>query len=154
MRETKADDKASAAIKLECRGPLRIFKHNDRGTKGMPDTSVNWNGHTSWLEYKMLTGHENVHNELHGLQLIELIRLENAMFRAWVVAYRNATRTLEACLDIYRPTALLHGAQPIAKEPSNYENLLINLRDHGVARFPGFNHGAVAQLIKQTHTGY
>lgn len=154
MKETAADDKAAHAIKLECAGPLKIYKHNDRGTKGMPDVSVTWAGHTSWLEFKMLKGEAGIHTELDALQLVELYRLERACGRAWVVAYRAHTKTIGACLDIYRPSALLNEGQPLAKELTSYGNLLRDLGTFGVARFGGFNHGAVAELIKQTHSGY
>lgn len=154
MKETAADDKARDAIKRVCTGPIKIYKHNDRGTKGMPDMSVTWSWCTSWLEFKMLTGEENVHGELDPLQLVECERLERAGGRAWVVAYRKGTKTMGEVLDIYLPSALRSGAQPMAKEYSTYENMLTNLRAFGVARFQGFNHGAVAELIKQTHASY
>jgi hypothetical protein len=154
VKETAADDKARDAIKRDCQGPIKIYKHNDRGTKGMPDMSVTWAWCTSWLEFKMLKGEENIHGELDPLQLVELVRLERAGGRAWVIAYRKGTKTMGECLDIYLPTALLNNQQPIAKEASTYDTLLRDVRTFGVARFGGFNHGAVAHLIKATHVSY
>lgn len=152
MKETAADDKARDAIKLRCSGPIRIYKHNDRGTKGMPDMSVAWNGFESWLEFKMLHGEQNIHQELDGLQLVELLKLERALRgHSWVIAYRKATKSQREVLDIYAPSFLIGGAAPAARENSNYDTMLRDLRAYGVARFEGFDHGAVAALIYQTH---
>lgn len=154
MKETAADDKARDAMRKELTGPLRIYKHNDRGTKGMPDMTVTWSLATSWLEFKMLQGDENVHNELDPLQLVELVRLERAGGRAWVIAYRKPTRTQEGYLTIYQPTALMNNQQPVAKEWSTHENVLRDLRLFGVVKFRGFDHAAVVALIKATHGTY
>jgi hypothetical protein len=154
MKETAADDKARDAIKRDCAGPIKIYKHNDRGTKGMPDMSVTWAWCTSWLEFKMLKGEENIHSELDPLQLVELVRLERAGGRAWVIAYRKATKTMGEYLTIYQPTTLLNNQQPVAREWSSHANVLRDLRTFGVAKFQGFNHGAVVALIKATHGTY
>lgn len=154
MKETAADDKARDAMRRELTGPLKIYKHNDRGTKGMPDMTVTWSFCTSWLEFKMLHGDENIHNELDALQLVELVRLERAGGRAWVIAYRKQTKTQGEYLTIYQPTALLNNQQPVAREWSSHANIIRDLRTHGVAKFEGFDHGAVVALIKATHGSY
>lgn len=153
MQEKDANGKARDAIRKQCAGSW-VKKLNDRMTKGLPDTVVAWSSNTSWLEFKMLTGDESIHNELDPIQLVELIRLEHNTHRAWVIAYRKSTRTLSECVDFYRPTLLFNNHQPIPKEPATYANMLQQLHTTGVARFGGFNHAAVAELIKQTHATY
>lgn len=92
-----------AAVNKQCAQALRAhfvqgvyYKHCDKMSSGRPDSTFTWNGVTSWLEFKLLEGGENVHaknaKDTHGLakdQLVELIRLENAGAPAWVVAYRK-----------------------------------------------------------------
>ncbi len=153
MQEKDANGKARDFIRKEC-VRAKVYKHNDRQTKGMPDTSVTWSEATSWLEFKMLHGDESVHNELDPLQLVELVRLEQQCHRAWVIAYRKATKTQDEYLTIYRPTALLSNQAPIAREWSLHANVLRDLRTFGVAKFKGFDHAAVVALIKQTHGTY
>jgi hypothetical protein len=153
MQEKDANGKARDAIRKDC-ARAKVYKHNDRQTKGMPDTSVTWAGATSWLEFKMLHGDEDVHNELDPLQLVECVRLEQQCARAWVVAYRKATKTQGEYLTIYRPTALLHSVMPVAKEWSTHDTVLRDLRTFGVAKFQGFDHAAVVSLIKATHNTY
>lgn len=154
MQERDANAKARDQIRKDCPRAW-VKKLNDRQTKGLPDTVVAWAGAVSWLEFKMLHGDESVHNELDGLQLVELIRLEQQNAgRAWVVAYRARTRTMPDALTIYRPTALLNNQCPIAKELSSHVNILRDLRTYGVARLEGFDHAAVSALIKATHVTY
>jgi hypothetical protein len=149
MKEKDAYNRARDFVRINCPG-AKIYKHNDRGTKGMPDTSVTWSGSTSWLEFKMLEGEENIHNSVRfKLQLIELVRLEYQCHRAWVIAYRKPER-----LTIYKPTALLDLKQPVAREFSTRDNVLRDLRTYGVAQFDGFDHAAVVALIRQTHDAY
>lgn len=153
MQEKDANGKARDALRLAL-VPSRIYKHNDRGTKGMPDTSVIYNEYTSWLEFKMLHGDETVWNELDPLQHVELLKLERACHRAWVVAYRKGNRHTGDALTIYRPSALTNKQQPVARELSSYDNVLRDLQVFGVARFEGFDHGAVVALVKATHASY
>ena len=153
MQEKDANGKARDQIRKDCAGAW-VKKLNDRQTKGLPDTVLAWAGAVSWLEFKMLHGDEDVHNELDPLQLVELVRLEKQTHRAWVVAYRKATRSQGEYLTIYRPMALLNSACPIAKEWTSHDNVLRDLRTFGVAKFQGFDHAAVTALIKQTHNTY
>jgi hypothetical protein len=153
MQEKDANGKARDFIRKEC-VHAKVYKHNDRATKGMPDTSVTWADATSWLEFKMLHGEESIHNELDPIQLVELVRLEQQCHRAWVVAYRKGNKHVGDSLTIYRPTALLRGEVPVAKELTLHVNILRDLRVFGVARFEGLDHAAVVALIKATHGTY
>jgi len=154
MQEKDANAKARDAIRRDC-PRVWIKKLNDRQTKGLPDTVLVWSGHTSWLEFKMLNGAESIHNELDGIQLVELVRLEQQCHRAWVVAYRKGTRTMGDSLTIYRPTALLNNNEPGGtKEWTSHDLMLSHLNCYGVARFQGFDHGAVSRLIQVTHASY
>lgn len=153
MQERDANAKARDQIRKDCPRAW-VKKLNDRQTKGLPDTVLAWAGFVSWLEFKMLHGDESIHNELDGLQLVELVRLEQQCHRAWVIAYRAHTRTIPDALTIYRPTALLNNQCPIAGELTSHVNIIRDLGTFGVARFEGFDHAAVSALIKATHSSY
>lgn len=121
--------------------------------RGKPDSSFTWNGPTSWLEFKHLDHGQSIHSEgaLKKHQLVELVQLQRASGRAWVIAYRKPTRSLEAHTTIYKPNALIRGAQPFPKEYSSHENVVRDLIRFGVAAFPGYDHQALVALIRITH---
>lgn len=162
MREAAANRKC--ADMLQRTFPRHVYyKHNDKSA-GRPDSTFSWNGVTSWLEFKMLEGNEDVHartaTATHGLakiQLAELLKLERAGVPAWVIAYRKTIRSTREHLTIYRPTALITVADritPTWREMSIHDNVLRDLKLYGVAAFPGFDHAAVVALIRQTHGTY
>lgn len=160
MTEGSLKAKACDAVRSTC-PRVKIYNHQDRFANGMPDTSMTWNDRTSWLEFKLLEAGEDLHQELSKDQLMELLDLERACKRAWVVAYRKPNRRAPACLDIFRPSRLTtmvgterRVVQPVPDEqfegigPGNFSLLW----DKGVIRLAGHNHAAVAALIKQTHS--
>ncbi len=137
-----------------------ILQHQDQFQSGRPDTTVTYNGFTSWLEWKHLGPEQSIHSE-HGLrkdQLDQLLKLERASLgRAWVIVFRKG-RTFT---DIYRPSALISVTdgkidyvEPSVKEPleagSEFE-LMTRLYLTGVIRCSGHDFEAVAGLIWSTH---
>lgn len=157
MREAAAN-KYCADTLVKAFPNALYYKHNDRAAKGRPDSTFTWNRITSWLEFKMLEGHEDLHARgTHGLtrvQLMELIRLERAGAPAWVVAFREGTRQVERHTTIYRPSALITAAGTLTPRwliPSNLEDILSDLKHSGVAARRGFDYTAVVHLIHQTH---
>lgn len=162
MREAAANRKCADLLMRSF--PRNVYyKHNDKSA-GRPDSTFTWNGRTSWLEFKMLEGNEDLHartpTATHGLakiQLTELLKLERSGAPSWVIAYRKATRTIPDHLTIYRPSALITIADrvtPTWREMSLRDNALRDLNLCGVAAFPGFDHAAVVALIHQTHGTY
>jgi hypothetical protein len=130
----------------------KIFKHCDKFTAGIPDSSLTWRGFTTWLEFKFLEPNATIHDELDPIQLVELVRLEGQGL-AWVVAFRkgNAKKLVLPRTHIYRPSALLHGAIPYAHELGKYHSVLKDLCRYGVVDFEGFDYAAIAHLIHQSH---
>lgn len=155
MKESKANQKCAARL-VKIFGPrCKYYKHADRFTRGIPDSTFTWNRRTTWLEFKMLAGGEDLHQQLDKIQLVELIQLQSAGL-AWVVAFRKATRLLRERTDIYSPIALLQGGKTVTPslplgELSTHETVLRDLQVHGVASFDGFDYDAVAALIRATH---
>ncbi len=116
MKESKANKKAMDYVMARATGAV-TYKIADRFTAGIPDTVFVWQVPTSWLEFKMLETNESIHDQLKPVQLVELLKLERTSHRAWVVAFRkaNAHRLVLPQTVIYRPSALLHGAVPLAQ---------------------------------------
>ncbi len=160
MKEAAANKKCAEALQRAFGARCKYYKHCDK-TAGRPDSTFTWNGRTSWLEFKMLEGNEDLHarndKTTHGLakiQLVELLALERAGAPAWVIAYRKATRTLPDLTTIYRPSALITVADRVTPpwlELSHHPNVLRDLKTFGVAAFAGFDHAAVVALVHQTH---
>ena len=152
MKESRLNGKARDAIRKDCPKAV-VWKHADRFTAGIPDSSVTWNGADSWLEFKLLGPNESIHDQLKTVQLVELVRVERQTGRAWVVAYRKGSRNgLEApSVTFWRPTALLDGKEPIAQTYASGYDFLERLQEYGVATWEGHDHAAVALLIRLTH---
>lgn len=152
MKESDVNGKARDMIVRECLR-AKVYKHCDRMTAGIPDTTVTWRGYTSWLEFKMLEARENVHDQLDTIQLVELVRLEQQCGRAWVIAYRKAhvTKLVTPRTLIYRPTKLLAKFLPIPERFSKLDSIYEDLQHFGVAELDGFNHHALTALIHRTH---
>jgi hypothetical protein len=147
VKESDLNSACSTHIQKMCVGAV-IYKHADKFTAGIPDTSVTWRGTTSWLEFKLLRRPaDNVIKLLSKVQLHELVKLEHAG-HAWVIAFRaKPHQTL-----IYRPGALV-GLQdaPASREKTSIEGVREVLKWTGVAMFEGFNYNAIAALIHLTH---
>lgn len=132
-----------------------LWKIRDTTTGGQPDLEVCWNEATTKLEFKLLKGHESIHDKWEdGRQLATLVRYEQTTKRAWVVAYRRGSK--RACPDetlLYRPTSLLHGRVPETAYLGvrTNEQFAIRLWNEGVIRCVGWRHDLVASLVRQTH---
>lgn len=129
------------------------YKHADSFTSGIPDSTFSWRENTSWLEFKHLDPNEGIHKQLKTLQLTELVKLEHACHRAWVIAFRrpNARALVKPQTIIYRPTALLHGREPRAERKSNIVAMMSDLELFGIAQFEGHYYEALVALLHQTH---
>lgn len=145
-------------VDLKARLPFCfLWKIADRMTGGIPDLEINWNNHTTKIEFKLMKRGENIHQKWEDeRQLITCVRYEQQTSRCWVVAYQQASTRFKRVQDytiIYRPTKLLNAQVPEADEtfdsigPGN----LPLLWSAGVIRLSGFNHRAVSTLIKFTH---
>lgn len=153
MKESDLNRRAIDRVLSACHHAV-YYKIADRFTRGIPDSILTWNNVTSWLEFKLLDPHESVHAQLDPDQLVELVKLQRACHRAWVIAYRRGTKSFKEMTMFYEPRALLQGAQPIARELTTHENVLRDLRTFGVATFEGHDHAALVALIHQTHVAY
>jgi len=152
MSETKLVTKCREQLTVELPNVL-LWKICDRMTGGQPDLEINWNGATSKIEFKVLHRNETVHDKWEDeRQPITCVRYEQQTGRCWVVAfqqpYPKGERHLAYTL-IYRPTGLLDGKVPAADV--SYEMNAAALWEKNVIRLVGFNHHAIAQLIRQTH---
>lgn len=153
MKESNLNKRAMDYVQLACPGGV-YYKHADRFTSGIPDSTFTWNGPTSWLEFKLLDPAESIHAQLDPQQLVELVKLQHACGRAWVIAFRRPRRGDAGMTVLYEPTALLFKRVPVARERSSLENVLRDLRCHGVAEFEGHCFLALSYLIKATHVPY
>lgn len=131
------------------------WKICDRMTGGIPDVDIAWAGATSKIEFKYLVKDETVHDKWEdGRQLVTCVQLECATSRCWVVAYQRKCKWREEDRTIiYRPTALLEGKLP---KPSMIgiranEQWAARLWDEGCVTMTGFDHHAIASLIRMTH---
>lgn len=150
MKESSLNKKCMDHVLRVCTGGV-YYKHADRFTAGIPDCTFTWAGATSWLEFKHLDPSESIHDQLDKIQLVELLKLQAACHRAWVIAFRRANRSVGPVTVIYAPSALWHDQVPSARERSTHEHVLRDLSAHGVALFDGHDYGAIVSLIHQTH---
>ena len=155
MKESKLNRDCVDFILKKCQEitapPPVYYKIADAFTKGIPDSVLNWNERTSWLEFKLLGPNESIHDQLDKHQLVELIKLERTSHRAWVVAFRkaNVAKRILPQTIIYRPRKLWHEQVPQPVE--SVMPVLRQLLEYGVAQGPGFNHQMVWELIHDTH---
>jgi len=138
-------------------GPVEITKHSDRFTSDIPDSSIGWNGNTTWVEFKRLQPAGTIWDEIRIGQVIKLIALERSCRHAWAVAYRLQNSKHAAETLIYRPSALLNATgqeltpQPHLVHPDHFIDISNTLRVHGVCAFKGHNHRALCSLLEETH---
>ncbi len=154
---TEHDLVASCRDRLTANLPGAFWwKVNDNRTGGIPDAFIAFSQAVSMIEFKFMKKGENIHQKWEDeRQLVTCVKLENALGRCWVVAYRDAWklggREWESTI-IYRPSRLLHDAIPETQEWSHESSpFLTTLWNEGVVKFPGYNHAAVAALIRGTH---
>ena len=154
MSETKLVKTCREVLEVELLGVF-LWKVCDRMTGGIPDVFIGWNGATTMIEFKYLKKDETVHQKWEdGRQLVTCVKLEGVTGRCWVVAYQKKCQWREHDQTIiYRPTALLDLKTP---KPSvmGYrvgEQWAARLWDEGCVIMQGFDHRAIASLIRQTH---
>jgi hypothetical protein len=155
MKESDLNKKAMDHVAAGC--PHHVtYKLADRFTSGIPDTVFTWNNYSSWLEFKLLDPNESIHKQLDPAQLVELVKLERASGRAWIVAFRraNVKKLQKPQTVFYSPHSLLRGQVPLSREISLHVNVLRDLKVFGVAWFDSFDYAALAALIHQTHEDY
>lgn len=150
MKESNLNRRAIDYCLARCRNAV-YYKIADRFTAGIPDSVFTWEQATSWLEFKLLNPNESIHDQLDKKQLIELLKLQVASQRAWVIAYRRPRRLSPAVTEIYMPSALWHEQVPSTPYISKPADVLVGLRTIGVSCFEGHCHEAVYELIRQTH---
>jgi hypothetical protein len=125
-----------------------VTKHNDASTVAIPDTSVAYNGYTSWLEFKRLKNNETVHDQLDPRQLIFAVGLETATHgRCWIIAFRKTKWSDETL--VYRPSKLRHGNVPTPI--SKFEDPMVRLARDGVVALDGIAYDFIVQLVRRTH---
>lgn len=158
MVERDLTERQMKALNEGLTTPRLVLKHADQYTSGIPDVSVHWNGHSSWLENKLLEPSQTVHDELAVIQLETCIDLEQSCAgRCWVVCYVRGVprRGAEPHTLIYRPTFLRRGRVPQPEETFlrlDQFNLRGSLWSKGVIRLSGHAHDSVVSLIWQTHS--
>jgi hypothetical protein len=109
-----------------------VYRHEGQRVAGLPDMSVTWNNHTSWLELKHAV---NGHIRTREVQKVRMHDLARATSRFWYVVYyedKNGKRTY-----ILRPEELFG---------SNYQ-----LGTPEERTSPGHDHMLVLRHVIGTH---
>jgi hypothetical protein len=155
VKESDLNRRAIDYILARCSKAV-YYKIADKFTAGIPDSVLTWSYATSWLEFKLLDPNEVIHDQLDKKQLVELVKLQHACHRAWVVAFRrqNVKRLVKPMTEIYMPSALWPDQVPTAHELSQPDNVLRDLRSHGIARFEGHCYEALYRLMVHTHVPF
>lgn len=122
----KLESQLTAALKKHLINALGgvVFKHADAITAGIPDLSVTWNGHTSWVEVKRGKGVKT-----RGVQAYTLRQL-SAEGSCWVVQYT------EEVTRIWRPAHV---------DPEHWTL---------VSEVAGTNHTHVVDFIRGVHSDH
>jgi hypothetical protein len=161
MKESDLNRRAADHLLATCKHAV-YYKHADLFSSGYPDSTFTWSGYTSWLEFKLLGPNESVHAQLDEDQLVELVKLQKACGRAWVIAFRKPARGWNHGARllgegpktvIYSPKALLHDQVPLAQELSNHNRVYRDLCVNGVAELEGYDYAGIRALIHITHEG-
>jgi len=100
-----------------------VLRHTDGLLAGIPDISVTWNGHTTWIEVKFL----NPKIIDRGIQRLNMKRLEK-QGTAFYVLYDNIAKHV----FIVKPSSL-----------DDYRDVYW--------RSPGFNHTFVSVFVRRIH---
>jgi hypothetical protein len=102
-----------------------VCRHEDRFTSGYPDISVDGNYRTSWWEVKFA----NPDFASTGIQELTMKRKARAAWFAGYIIYDSITKRV----------FIVH--------PDNLETWSSKFLE----RFPGYNHKAVVEYIRQVH---
>jgi hypothetical protein len=153
VRETRRNYKVQEYLLQQFTHAVVYKNHGNAFAKGRPDSTFVWGGYTSWLEFKLLEPTESIHDQLDPLQLVELVKLERACARSWVVAFRKPKKGDVGSIEIYQPHRLRGNAVPASPvlEPTEYKNALRDLRTYGIISRPEFDYRLLAELLLQTH---
>lgn len=174
MNERTITEKVMTDLKvLEHRGAVCI-KHNDVGTKGIPDIQVAWLDHTSWAELKHLKPGQTLREICKAQQTLlthQLATVNNG--RGWVIVFEELPRAIPRSPKVLRTTAWVPRAlyahlwpqvvQPNEKGPwkvlgcapveltaddlEDGVNLFSTLQLHGAFRVPGWPYHIVRKLV-------
>lgn len=125
MKEDKPKSELTLLLRQELIGFV-IFRHEDKSTYGVPDTSVTGKGKTSWLEIKLA----NPDFKSHGQQELTMRRLANAGHYARYIIY-------EMDSDGAKRTRIVH-----PKDLANWRT---------VDFWAGFDHQSVLEHIRGVH---
>jgi hypothetical protein len=110
-----------------------IFKLSDRFTTGIPDICVNWKGHTTWLEIKLLKKGCRLETCSPALQRLTMVKLhQQTQGRAWYVIYDACGK--QKAVNIYDPAALT------VTEDEAYQHVHLTST--------GFDHVSVADFVR------
>jgi hypothetical protein len=110
-----------------------VFKISDRFTTGIPDICVNWKGHTTWLEIKLLKKGGRLETCSPALQQLTMRNLHReSQGGAWYVVYDARGR--QKAVTIYEPRALT------VTEDVTYP--FVHLRS------TGFDHASVVDFVR------
>lgn len=167
MIERDLEKRLFSELEKVLRPPLNLWKIRDEVTVGQPDMEVSWNGSTTKLELKYVHPGERIHDKWHpppsdgndSRQLMSCVKYEQATSRCWVVAFcehkpGKSRSTIWTETIVYRPTALLHGKDPVEGEYDVRMSEPVDLRrlwTAGHLRFDGYNMHGIAGLIMGTH---
>jgi len=151
VTEHKLVDACQEVLVKKLPGVL-LYKIADRFTGGIPDLEVNFNLHTTKIEFKYLKPGETVDDKWEPTQLETCVKYEKTTGRCWIVAYQHMHRKQQGAITlIYRPSYLLRMEHPRVLIETTQRMDSRCLWSRGILRFEGFDHMAVAQLIYQTH---
>jgi len=153
MNEHTLENRCMDVLKAGLPGVL-LWKIADRFTLGKPDHEINWSGHTTKIEFKLLRNGEGIHDQLAPDQLVSCIEYENTTQKCWIVAWVEPVprKDILAHTLIFKPSVLYPDKQPRTMVRSKWnEHTVLALWQEGVISFAGYNHDAVLNLIKATH---
>lgn len=120
MTEATLKQSLVACLKNRLPGAV-VFRHEDRFRAGIPDISVTWGHHTSWLEVKYAAPRIRA-REFQDVTLRDLARHGWGSF---MVVYFNHAGVVET--------------------------RVIDPLNNSILRTPGLNHNFVVEIIRDNH---
>jgi hypothetical protein len=141
------------------RGSVTI-KHNDIGTKGVPDVQNCYLDRTSWMEFKHLKKGQRLQDKCEAQQLVFCHELGTVCGgRSWVIVYEDVPKQT----TVWLPRALFahlwpnvagpstDGWQRLDRQPQSVDNDRVNLtgvlRTFGAFHLSGHRHDVAVRLI-------
>lgn len=137
MTQNEASVKSTLSAKLKQQLPSSVhFRHEDVLTSGTPDSSISWNGRTTWWETK----YARPAFKSRGIQELMLKRLARES-RAFYVIFCD--------FDATKSVAIV---DPAEFEPWKVPQLVRVHDVPAIVRFDGFDYNRIIDFIRRVHS--